>query len=349
MSAEKIKNREELSGLLKAVRDGKVVGFTSGSFDILHAGHVDYLQKAKLNCEILVVAVNSDLSVKAYKDELRPIVPEQQRMKVVAALGCVDFVFKFDELNNNKNIEILKPDVYFKAGDYSKDKLSSAKIVESYGGRVELINLVEESSTTKIINKILTIYSAQEQTYIRRETLPVSKAVLVDRDGTINKNRDYLFDEAQFELIDGVGEGLKILQDAGYKIVIVTNQPGIGFGYFEMEQLFRVNKKMMKLLSAHGVIIHKIYFSPYTKAENSPCRKPGIALAERARDELNLDLKECFVIGDSTFDIGMGNRAGCKSVLVGTGNAGKDGLVECTPDYTVSNLLEAAKLIAGLK
>lgn len=349
MIAEKIKSRDEILKLLSAGRTGKVIGFTSGSFDILHAGHVDYLAKAKSQCDILIVGVNSDASVKAYKDELRPIVAEQQRMKVVAALASADYVFRFDELNNNQNIEILKPDIYFKAGDYSKDKLSSAKLIEAYGGRVELIEVVEELSSSKIINKILTVYSAQDQNYIRKTNPPISRAVLVDRDGTINKHRDYLFDEEQFELIEGAAEGLKILQDAGYKIVVITNQPGIGFGYFEMEQLFRVNKKMLKLLSAAGVVVHKIYFSPYTKADNTTCRKPGIALAERARDELNLDLTKCFMIGDSSMDIAMGNKAGCRTVLVQTGNAGGDKLYDCQPDFTSANLFDAAGLICELK
>jgi D-beta-D-heptose 7-phosphate kinase/D-beta-D-heptose 1-phosphate adenosyltransferase len=159
LSLLKIHTRESLVSQLNLIRARRRTGFTSGSFDLLHAGHVDYLAKARERCDLLIVGLNSDKSVKAYKDELRPIIPAEQRAKVLAALAAVDYVFIFDEENNNKNIEVLKPDVYFKAGDYSKDRLSSAPIVESYGGRVEIIPLVEESSTTAIIRRILTLYS----------------------------------------------------------------------------------------------------------------------------------------------------------------------------------------------
>ena len=100
----------------------KLVGYTSGVFDLLHAGHVDYLSKAKQLCDILVVGVNSDSSVKSLKGELRPINSEGDRAEVVAALSSIDHVFVFSDSNNNKNIELLKPDLYIKAGDYKEGR-----------------------------------------------------------------------------------------------------------------------------------------------------------------------------------------------------------------------------------
>ena len=137
----KIFSRAEIIEKLKSERPARV-GFTSGSFDLIHPGHVDYLSKAKELCDCLIVAVNSDNSIKGYKSELRPIVPADSRAKVVAALEAVDYVFIFDELNNNQNITLLKPDYYIKAADYNKKSLSSAPLVESYGGEVKLIDVV---------------------------------------------------------------------------------------------------------------------------------------------------------------------------------------------------------------
>ena len=341
---DKIKSREQLIDLLKSNSNypGKI-GYTSGSFDLLHAGHVNYLAKAKEVCDLLIVGLNSDASVKSYKSEIRPIVPEDQRAKVLAALESVDFIFIFDEDNNNVNIDLLKPDLYIKAGDYSKDKLSSAKIIEAYGGEVKLIPVIEEeASTTGIVNSVLEKYSANIHSYDKVEIEP-GKAVILDRDGTINEHVEYLFEPEKFKLLPGAAEGIKAFQDKGYKVVIITNQPGLDFGYFTWEDLFKVNKEMLKQLSKHGVLIDKIYFSPYTKAASSECRKPGIALIKRAEKELNLDLSQSIVIGDSTSDILMGQRAGCKTVLVKTGNAGKDGLNQVEADIESQDLLEAAE------
>ena len=117
-------------------RAGLKVGFTSGVFDLLHAGHVDYLEEAARACDRLVIAVNSDASVRKIKGDKRPICSEQGRQQVLAALACVDLVFPFDEPNNNVNVEVLRPDLYIKAGDYNPEKLTSGGIVEAQGGKV---------------------------------------------------------------------------------------------------------------------------------------------------------------------------------------------------------------------
>jgi len=116
---EKISTRENLSKLIPRLQsEGKRIGFTSGVFDLIHPGHVDYLEQASSLCDILVVAVNSDSSVRTNKGDSRPICSEEARIKVVASFESVDFVFLFDEKNNNTNIEVLKPQFYIKAGDY---------------------------------------------------------------------------------------------------------------------------------------------------------------------------------------------------------------------------------------
>lgn len=143
--------------------------FTSGAFDILHPGHIDYLHKAAaLEREIegntvkapcpLVVGINSDASIRSYKPSRvipRPFNPLEYRMACIAALGCVDFVFPFDEPNNEANIEWLRPKYYVKGGDYKKSDLISAPTVESYGGKVIIIPIVEDYSDTRIFERMV--------------------------------------------------------------------------------------------------------------------------------------------------------------------------------------------------
>jgi len=135
-------------------RDGKRIVFTNGCFDILHYGHTKYLQDARNYGDYLVVAVNSDSSVRKIKAKNRPVVGEADRLKVVAALGCVDFVVLFKEADPLKLIKALKPDVLVKGSDWSKDKIVGADFVESYGGKVQTIRLVKGRSTSAIIEKI---------------------------------------------------------------------------------------------------------------------------------------------------------------------------------------------------
>jgi len=135
--------------------DGKRIVFTNGCFDILHYGHTKYLQDAKAKGDYLVVAVNSDSSIKKIKAKNRPVVGQADRLQVVAALGCVDFVVMFKEDNPLRVITALKPDVLVKGSDWGKHKIVGADFVESYGGKVQTINLVKGRSTSAIIEKIV--------------------------------------------------------------------------------------------------------------------------------------------------------------------------------------------------
>jgi rfaE bifunctional protein nucleotidyltransferase chain/domain len=315
------------------------VGFTSGVFDILHPGHVEYLEKARGLCDILVVGVNSDHSVRANKGDLRPINGEVARARTLAGLAAVDFVFIFPEKNNNQNIELLKPNLYIKAGDYSADKLSSASIVQSYGGQVEIVPFIEGKSSSSVIDKISAQALAGAVTAAPIATGRVGgKAAFIDRDGTINKEVEYLSNPDEFELIPGAIEGMKALASAGYELVIVTNQPGIGFGYYSAGDLFRVNAQLLKAAGDAGVPIRKIYFCPHTKLDGCSCRKPGAGMLLRARDELGIDLSKSIMIGDTDADIGAGKAAGCKTVLVLSGKTKDPKTLKVAPEEVISSL-----------
>lgn len=132
---------------------GKIV-FTNGCFDIIHAGHVGYLEEARKQGDRLIVAVNSDASVKRLKGEGRPINNLERRMAVLAGLGAVDWVISFDDDTPERLIERIKPDVLVKGGDYREDQVVGAPIVKAYGGTIKVLSFFENCSTTSIVNQI---------------------------------------------------------------------------------------------------------------------------------------------------------------------------------------------------
>ncbi|MBQ3641486.1 D-glycero-beta-D-manno-heptose 1-phosphate adenylyltransferase [bacterium] len=147
--------RNELDALLKKIRgENKTIVTTNGCFDILHVGHVRYLEKTKTFADVLIVALNSDKSVRSIKGEGRPINNENDRAEVLSALRCVDYVVLFDEDSPLDLLLQIKPDVYTKGADYTIETLPEAKPVMANGGRVEFISFVEGKSTTSIINKM---------------------------------------------------------------------------------------------------------------------------------------------------------------------------------------------------
>jgi len=147
--------RDNLSAFAAALRaHGQRIVFTNGCFDILHVGHVRYLGAARALGDCLVVGLNSDASVRRLKGPERPVNEEADRAEVLDALRAVDYVTIFDEPTAAELIEIIRPDVYVKGGDYTIATLPEAKIVRGYGGRVEFIDLVPERSTTRVIEKL---------------------------------------------------------------------------------------------------------------------------------------------------------------------------------------------------
>ena len=132
-------------------RQGKRIAFTNGCFDLLHIGHLTYLEQIKRRADILVVGVNSDASVRGLKGPGRPVVPARERARLVAALKPVDFVMIFSEPTPLKVIRAIRPDLLAKGGDWRPDSIVGSEIVKSYGGRVAVIPTVAGHSTTRLI------------------------------------------------------------------------------------------------------------------------------------------------------------------------------------------------------
>ena len=150
-----ILKRENIRNFVEKLQmSGKTVVVTNGCFDILHVGHIRYLQKTKSFADYSMVLLNSDKSVKAIKGDSRPINTELNRAEILCALSCVDFVVLFDENSPADLIDEIKPNVYTKGADYTMETLPEADIMRKNNIRVEFITFVEGQSTTNIINKI---------------------------------------------------------------------------------------------------------------------------------------------------------------------------------------------------
>ena len=159
MLIQKIYHRSELASLLQQARaGGDVVVTTNGCFDVLHLGHLRYLQAARQLGDLLVVAVNSDSSVRELKGENRPLVPEDERAEMLAGLECVDYVVIFPELTPISLLADLKPNIHVKGGDYKLEQLIERDIVEANGGEVIVGLNVPGKSTTNLIQVICERY-----------------------------------------------------------------------------------------------------------------------------------------------------------------------------------------------
>ncbi len=198
----------------------------------------------------------------------------------------------------------------------------------------------------------------------------------MDRDGTIIREKNYTADPKDVRLLPTSASAIKLLKNEGFKILVVTNQSGVGRGYFSLEDLHRVNKRILKLLKTEGTSIDKVYFCPHCPEDNCECRKPKPGMINQAKKEFDIDLKQSYVIGDRPEDIELGKRAGLQTILVLTGygkevvklgksnhkfkdllktldvteeellsDYGKSTLRQVSPDFVAKDLLEAANWI----
>jgi len=173
--------------------------------------------------------------------------------------------------------------------------------------------------------------------------------VLLDRDGTIIVDKNYLSDHRQAELIPLAAAGLRKMREMGLGLLVISNQSGVGRGYFSLDEVKRVHDRMVELLRAEGVELEGVWFCPHAPEEACACRKPKTGLVEQAAAKLGFEPALCFVIGDKSADIDLGRALKAKTILVRTGNGAQveaEGVV--SPDYVADDLLEAARLIAGL-
>ncbi|MGD9898292.1 MAG: D-glycero-alpha-D-manno-heptose-1,7-bisphosphate 7-phosphatase [Calditrichaceae bacterium] len=188
----------------------------------------------------------------------------------------------------------------------------------------------------------------------------MNRAVFLDRDGTINEEMGYINHVKRFRLFEFVPDAIKIFNSLEYKVIVVTNQSGLGRGYFDEQLLDDVHKTLIRTVSENGGVIDRIYYCPHHPTEaiekyrmDCNCRKPKTGMIDRAREDFNIDIKNSFMIGDRFKDVEFGKKVGLRTIMVLTGY----GLGEYTfqkkdwpylPDHVADNLLEAAKIIKKL-
>jgi len=185
----------------------------------------------------------------------------------------------------------------------------------------------------------------------------MKKAVFLDRDGTINEQRGLVTKKEDIEIIPNVVEAIRLLNN-DFHIIIITNQPQVARGLCTEEDVKKIHSLLIGKLEEKGAKIDDIFYCPHHPEQHNDvpdnakkyriecdCRKPKTGMIKEAAKKFDLDLKECYMIGDQTRDVKAGKDAGCKSILVKTGFGGEDGKFDATPDLVCSDLLEAAKKI----
>lgn len=181
----------------------------------------------------------------------------------------------------------------------------------------------------------------------------LSKAVFLDKDGTVVQDIPYNIDPERIQLLDGVPEGLRQLQDEGYQLIVVTNQSGVARGYFEEHALVHVENRLRELLASAGIQLTGFYYCPHHPDGKVPqyatacnCRKPQPGLIQKAVLKHMIDLTDSWLIGDILNDIEAGNRAGCRTILIDNGNETEwETSPLRQPTFVVKNLYEAALII----
>ncbi|MFH0798110.1 MAG: D-glycero-beta-D-manno-heptose 1,7-bisphosphate 7-phosphatase [Candidatus Woesearchaeota archaeon] len=173
----------------------------------------------------------------------------------------------------------------------------------------------------------------------------MNKAVFLDRDGVINKEIQFVAKPEDFHMLPNAIDALRLLMRTEYKLIIITNQSGMGYGYYSESDYAKVTKKMLGIFEENGVAVDAIYYCPHRYEENCDCRKPNTGMLEKAKREFDIDYMKSWVVGDKTSDIKTGLNIGARTILVRTGAGGKDGRYDLKPDYAAEDFLEAAKII----
>jgi rfaE bifunctional protein nucleotidyltransferase chain/domain len=342
---EKICQPHELSQRLSMLPRPLV--FTNGVFDIMHRGHVQYLARARALGASLVVGLNTDSSVRLLgKGADRPYNSEDDRAMLLAALSSVSMVTFFDDKTPMNLIQDIRPDVYVKGGDYDMAMLPEAHFVCETGGQAIAIEFTPGYSTTSFLHRV-------RQT----EELPseTRRTVFLDRDGVINRDKSYVGRWSDFEFMPNAIEGLKRFQDAGYALVIVTNQSGIARGYYTEEDYAELTALMLAELKLQGVHITAVYHCPHhpegvvtSLAVKCACRKPLPGLLVQAANDLAIFLSHAILVGDRLSDIQAARAANLQAayLIVQEGDHWSSNPHEPV-DGVFPDLLTCAKALTG--
>ena len=338
----KVKSHEEIVEIAQRLRDdGKKVVTYNGSFDILHLGHIKSLEEAKAQGDILAVLLNSDNSVQKYKGPNHPVNSEKERAEVLSAIGHVDYVVHFDEINPKEILKKIKPDIHCNGSDWGKNCVERG-VVEENGGKIHILKWQQGFSTSGLMSRVAESRQAGQKTN-NIHFKPEVKAVFLDRDGTININEpEYIHKIDDFKFVLGAISALKKLSKTDHKIIIATNQSGIARGYYNEKDLKKLHDWMLKELRKNEVRIDKIYYCPHGPNDNCPCRKPKPGMLLKAGEDFGLNLSKSWIVGDDFRDIVAGREANIKTIKIGK-KMPKN--LKLEPNYYAKNVLEAVNII----
>lgn len=331
---EKLKSEPALIRLVSRLKNqGKKIVTYNGSFDLLHAGHLRSLKEAKKQGDVLIILLNSDKSVKIYKGPFRPIIPEDERALMLEALSCVDYVTLFDDITPMRILEHIRPDIHCNGSDWGKDCVER-EVVERNRGRVHILQWSPGLSTTNLMKRIVELSGKN-----------APRAVFIDRDGTINNNQEgYIHKKEDFQFAHSAIPALQKLSRTDYNIIIISNQSGVGRGYYTKKDADKLFAWMKKELKKKKIRIDAVYCCPHHPNEKCECRKPKIGLLLKAAKDFGLSLSKSWMVGNEEKDVGAGREANIQTIKIGARllRTSKIG-----PHHYAKNLLEAARIIVS--
>tara|TARA_B100001093_G_C26859867_1_gene1029467 strand:- start:1032 stop:2012 length:981 start_codon:yes stop_codon:yes gene_type:complete len=319
-------NTKNLLEALNTSRNNNKIGVISGSFDVLHEGHKFALDFCKSKVDKLVVLINSDESIRLYKGNERPILKLVERLNDLDVYDNELFICMFDDLIPNYFLEKIKPDVYFLSKDWIKNPVENP-VLEKYN-----IELLEHPELTNI-----------STTKLNPNFDKSIGAIFFDRDGTINKDVDYLHSIDKIEISSKNLKAISKLSELNYLNIIVSNQSGVGRGYFNEKSVEKINDKIINIIIDNNGQIDNIYFDTSTPENPSKNRKPNIGMILQARADYNISLKNSWVIGDKDTDIELGKKCNMKTIYIKNDKYRYKS--DFKPDHIVKNLIEAYKII----
>ena len=321
-----INNLSELEEVIKNLDFNNKIGAISGSFDCLHEGHRYSLNYCSRNVDILFVLINSDESIKTYKGDERPIQNLNERLNYLENFSNHMYFVSFDELIPNNTLEIIKPDVYFLSSEWILNPVEKP-LLNKIGCEIKEHPELEGFSTTR-----------------NNENVDNSKgAVFFDRDGTINEDVGYLSSIEDIKISEHNLDALSKISRLNLFNIVITNQSGVGYRYFTIHEMEKINIEILKVINSNGGRIDKIYYDTSTRENPSESRKPNIGMVLKARKEFNISLKKSWVVGDKDSDIELGKRCNMKTIYIQNNQYEYKSLFK--PDYTVVNLYEAYQII----
>ena len=308
----------------------KVIGLITGSYDLLHEGHKFAINYSVKKSDVLIILVNSDISIKTYKGKNRPFEPLSKRMKNLENFNEDLILYKLDDVIPNELIEKIKPNIYFLSKEWSKNPVEE-KVLYKVRCKLDVHPELEGFSTSSnhVVNK--------------SKKFKENFAIFFDRDGTINKDTGYVSQTSQIEIEDINLKGLKLISELNYLNIVVTNQSGVAKGYLSEEQLKEINNKILEIINFSGGRIDKFYYDISSSQKPSIYRKPRNGMLLKAVEDFDIVLRDSWLIGDKDTDIEMAKKNHIRSIYIE--NKNYPYVSSYKFDFKAENLFDAYKII----